>query len=771
MKGKVVGKNVTKTDALALATGKPMYADDIKLDGMLQAKILYSPHAHARIKNIDTRKAEAMPGVHAVLCHKNVPRVPHTTAGQGWPEPSPYDAVMFDNKVRYVGDRVAAVAAETEEIAEGALKLIKVEYEQLPAIFDLEHAMDDGAPVIHDEPDSKYVIPVFFDPKRNHCAHIDLEAGNFDEGIKESDFVVDHKFKNHYGQHCALEPHTCISYFEPNGRLVLRTGTQVPFHVRRIVAQCLEVPERMIRVIKPRIGGGFGSKQEMLIEDVCAMLSMRTGRPVRLVLSREDVFVSSRTRHQMVIWLKAGARKDGRLTGINMRVISNAGAYGSHAMTVMSNCCAKALPMYKCDHIKFVGDTVYTNLPQAGAYRGYGVFEATYPMGVAMDELAEKVGMDPVEFWKINTVREGDTHPIFEKLGEVGKGVAMKIESCALPGCIEQAAEAFGWKEKRASYPKQDGKIRRGIGMVCTVQGATVAMIDMGAVFAKMNDDGSFNLLMGATDLGTGADTIMAQILAEALEIPVEDVLVYPADTDLTPFDKGAYASGTTPVTGMAVVKVAEMLKEQIIGVASEILGEPKEDLFLKDKGVESKKTTRRVEYGQIAKRSMYAKNQFQIAAIASNASKAPPQSYTAQFVEVEVDTETGEVRIPKYVVAADCGTVINPKLAAGQVEGAVLNGVSYALTEEFIFDKNGRVLNPSFGHYKIFTTQDVPKIETIFVQSYEPSGPFGAKSIGEVCINGPLPALSNAIYNAIGVRFYESPFTPDRILKALREK
>lgn len=770
-KGKVVGKNVVKTDALALASGKPMYTDDFKVDGMLQAKILYSPHAHARIKSIDTSKAETMSGVHAVLCYKNVPRVLHTTAGQGWPEPSPYDAVMFDDKVRYVGDRVAAVAAETEEIAREALKQIKVDYEVLPAVFDPERAMDEGAPVIHDEPDCKYVIPVFYDPKRNHCAHIDLDTGDFEKGMKGAEFVVDRKFKNHYGQHCALEPHSCICYFEPEGRLVVRTSTQVPFHTRRIVAQCLQLPERMIRVIKPRIGGGFGSKQEILIEDVCAMLAVRTGRPVRLVLSREEVFVSSRTRHQMVISLKAGAKKDGTLAGISMNVISNAGAYGSHAMTVMSNCCAKTLPLYRCDDIHFVGETVYTNLPQAGAYRGYGVFEASYPMGVVLDELAEAVGMDPVEFWKLNTVKEGDAHPIFEKLGEVGKGVAMKIESNSLPECIDRAAELFRWKEKRAELSKQkEGRIRRGVGMVATCQGATVAMIDMGAVFAKMNDDGSFNLLMGATDLGTGADTIMAQIFAEALEIPAEDVIVYPSDTDLTPFDKGAYASGTTPVTGMAVVRAAEQIREQIIGVASDMLGEPREKLFVKDKGVESKETGRRAEYPEIAKRSFYHRNQFQIAAIGSYASKAPPQSYSAHFVEVEVDTETGEVRVPLYVVAADCGTAINPKLAEGQAEGAVLNGVSYALTEEFIFDGKGRVLNPTFGHYKIFTTRDVPKIETILVPSYEPSGPFGAKSIGEVCIDGPVPAISNAIYDAIGVRFYETPFTPEKVLKALKE-
>jgi len=771
--GKVVGTSVRKIDSIPLAMGKPMFTDDFTLPGMLYAKFLWSPLPHARIKSIDTSKAQALSGVHAVLCYKNVPRVIHTTAGQGWPEPSPYDAVMFDSKVRYIGDRVAAVAAETEEIAERALKLIKVEYEPLPAIFDLEHAMDEGMPVIHDEPDCKYIIPVLYEPQHNHCAHIDLDVGNVDEGLKEAEFVFERKFKTHHGQHCALEPHSCISYLEPNGRIVIRSSNQVPFHARRIVAQCLQVPERMVRVIKPRIGGGFGSKQEILLEDVCAMFTMRTKRPVRIVLTREEVFVSSRTRHQMAFWMKTGISHDGTLAGISMKVLSNAGAYGSHAMTVMSNCCAKTLPLYKCKNIRFDGNTVYTNLPQAGAYRGYGVFEASFPMGVLMDEMAEAAMMDPVEFWLKNTVKEGDNHPIFEKLGEVGKGVAMTIESCSLPECVEKGAAAFGWKQKLEECRNQpkDSKLRRGVGMVCTVQGATVALIDMASVYAKMNDDGSFNLLMGATDLGTGCDTVMSQIFAETLDIPMEDVIPYVSDTDLTPFDKGAYASGTTYVTGMAVLDAAKKIREQIIEVAAEILGEPKEDLKVEKKCVVSGKTAKRVEYTQVAKRSLYGRNQHQISASASRVSPLPPQTYAVHFVEVVVDTETGQVIVPNYVITLDCGTPINPRLAKGQAEGAVLNGISYALTEQFIFDENGRVLNPNFSRYRIFTTADVPKITAILVPSYEPTGPYGAKSAGEVGINGALPAISNAIYNAVGVRLYKSPFTPERVLKAIKNK
>lgn len=769
--GKVVGKNIEKVDGLALAAGAPIFADDWWPEGLLHAKILWSPLPHARIKSIDTSAAEKLPGVHAVICYKNVPRVVHTTAGQGYPEPSPYDTVMFDEKVRYVGDRVAAVAAETEAIAEKALKLIKVEYEPLPAIFDPERTMEEGAPIIHDEPDCKFIVPVFYDPKRNHCAHLDLETGDVDRAMAEADIVFERKFKIHAQQHCSIEPHSCICYFEPDGRLVIRSSTQVPFHVRRIVAQCLQIPERMIRVIKPRIGGGFGGKQEILIEDVCAMLAMKTKRPVRLVYTREEEFISARVRHPMILWCKVGAKRDGSLSAINLKVLSNAGAYGAHAMTVMNNTCAKALPLFRCRNIRWNADAVYTNLPPGGAFRGYGVIPTAFAMGVLVDEIAEALGVDPVDFWLKNIVREGDTHPIFEKLGETGRGVAMKIESNSLPECIMRGAEVFGWKEKRVMSERQNGRVRRGVGMACTVQGGTVPLIDMASVFAKMNDDGSFNLLIGATDLGTGADTVISQIFAEVLDIPVEDVIIKPSDTDISPFDKGAYASGTTYLTGTATVLTAEAVKEQIVRVAAEMMGEPRSNLIVEKKGVVSRATGKRVEFHEIAKFSTYMKSQFQIAAVRSAFSKLPPQSYAAHFVEVEVDTETGQIKPLYYVVAVDCGTPINPRLAEGQAEGAVLQAIGYALSEEMVFDENGRLLNPSFGGYRIPAITDAPKIETILVPSYEPTGPFGGKTVGEVCINGPLPAISNAIYNAVGVRLYETPFTPEKVLKAIKSK
>ncbi len=769
---KVVGKSVKKVDALALAQGHPLFTDDIEMRGMLHAKILWSPYAHARIKDIDISGAESLPGVHAVLCYKNVPRVMHTTAGHHWPEADAYDTAMFNNKVRYVGDRVAAVAAETEEIAEKALELIKVEYDPLPAIFDPEKSMEKEAPVIHDEPDCKYPIPVFYDPKHNHVAHIEVKTGNFERAIKEADFTIERKFKTQYAQHCAMEPHSCITYFDPTGRIVIRTSTQVPFYSRRIVAKILQIPERMLRLIKPRIGGGFGSKQEMTIEDVCAMLTIRTKRPVRLVYNREEVFVSSRTRHPMVMWAKTGVKKNGELAAIQFRVLSNTGAYGSQGMTVMNNTCAKTLPLFRCDNIHFIGDTVYTNSLNAGAYRGYGVTQGIFAMAIMVDEMAHAIGMDPLDFWMKNTIRQGETHPIFKVLSEIGKGVEMTVESCALPECIKKGAEIFGWREKRERCKKQQkDRVKIGVGMCCMAQGGSVAHMDMGSATAKMNEDGSFNLLIGASDLGTGSDTVLAQIFAETVNVPIEDVIVYSSDTDMTPFDTGAFASSTTYVSGMGVLKTAEEIKKQILQVGADMLEEPRENLRLENKHVVSNKSGKKVEFGLIAKSALYSKKQFQIAATASNVSPTHPQTYAAHFAEVEVDTETGQVKVLNYVAAVDCGTAINPKLAEGQVEGSLLNGISYALTEEFFFDANGRVLNPSFGRYKIFSSTDIPNMKTILVPSQEPTGPYGAKTLGEVNINGPLPAISNAICNAVGVRLTETPFNPERVLKALREK
>ena len=767
---KVVSKSVKKIDALSLALGKPMFTADSKPDNCLYAKFLWSPHAHAIIKSIDVSAAEKMPGVKAVLYHGNVPRVVHTTAGQGYPEPSPYDTFMFDRKVRYVGDRVAAVAAETLEIAEAAVQAIKVEYDVLEPVLSIDAALKEGSPIIHDEPEAHVMIPVPYDPKRNIAAKVAMDVGDLEKGLAEADVKLDGTYNIHQAQHCPIEPHVTLAHVDAEGRLVIRTSTQVPFHVRRIVAQALEIPVRKIRVIKPRIGGGFGVKQEILLEDVIGMLAWRTGKPVYLMYTREEEFVSSRTRHPERMRVRLGAKKDGKVTALGLDCISNTGAYGSHALTVVCNSGSKMLPLYPADNIHFTGTAIYSNLPVGGAYRGYGATQSAFAMECLIDELAENLGMDPLEFRSRNHIRSGMTSPVFAALGEGKAGVEMAIGSCELDKCIKLGAKAIGWK-KRGSPADKKGRVRRGIGMCCLMQGSSIPEIDMGAATIKMNEDGSFNLLIGATDLGTGSDTVMAQIAAETLGTDVEKIIVYSSDTDVTPFDVGAYASSTTYLSGQAVLDAATKVRKQILGVAAEMLSKKPAELNIADAKVIAKDGSGQVTFSEVALHALYASNQFQIGAISSAISHKSPPPFSAHFAEVEVDTETGKVVVIKYVAAVDCGTAINPKLAEGQTEGGVMNGISYALTEEYLFDRKGKMTNDSFLHYRIFSMRDKPELVTILVPSYEKTGPYGAKSVSEICINGPCPAISNAIYNAVGVRLREIPFTPEKVWRAMKNR
>lgn len=780
----VVGKNVAKVDGLSLTTGSPVFTDDVVIPDMLEIKLLLSPYPHARIKRIDTSEAEQLPGVAGVFCFKNVPRVIHTTAGQGFPEPSPYDTFIFDHKVRFVGDRVAAVAAENASIAEKALKLIKVEYEELPAVLDPRMADQPGAPIIHDEPEAHYVIPVPYEPERNIAARTEVRVGNLKKGLAEADVIVEEEFSTHYAQHCPLEPHIVITYFDPNGKLIIRTSTQVPFHVRRIVAQRLGIPASNIRVIKPRIGGGFGAKQEVLLEDICALVTLRTGRPARLKYTRPEEFIASRTQHPQILHLTLGAKKDGSLTAIKMDVLMNTGAYGSHGLTVLCNTGSKTLPIFRCPNIEFTGRTVYTNLPVGGAYRGYGATQGQFALNVMMDELADKLGVDPLSLHLKNHIRKGESSPIFKALGEGTEGRPMTIQSCELDRCLREGARAIGWRRKhrlyrKGTFPPTPAEIKkkryfRGVGLASLMQGSSIPGIDMASAAMKMNDDGSFNLLVGATDLGTGSDTVLAQIAAETLGVTIDKIKVYSSDTDFTPFDSGAYASSTTYLSGSAVKECAEKCREKILDVACQMFAigpGQKKDLQIENGWVRLPGTNKKKSFAEISLYSLYQKEQSQIGAFASKISEQSPPPFAAHFAEVEVDSWTGQVRVLKYVAAVDCGTPVNPLLAEGQTEGAVFTGISYALSEEFIFDSKGRVLNPNFAYYKILGTQEIPEIKTILIPSYEPTGPYGAKSVAEISINGPLPVISNAIYDAIGIRLTYSPFTPEKVLNAIEEK
>jgi putative selenate reductase molybdopterin-binding subunit len=782
----IVGKKQPRVDAVKLALGRPAFVDDMELPGLLYAKILRSPHAHARIVNIDASRARQLPGVQAVLTYKDVKRIPFATAGQGHPEPSPYDTVLLDCKVRYVGDRVAVVAAESLELAERALELIDVEYELLPAIFDPEEAMKPDAPIIHDEPDCSGV----YDPQRNLAAHLSAVVGDVDEGFRQADHILEREYRVQFVQQSSIEPHIAITYLDEDDRLVIRTSTQVPFHVRRIVARVLDIPVRRIRVIKPRIGGGFGGKQEILLEDLCGALTLVTRRPVRLEYTRAEELTAARTRHPQIIKLKTGVTKDGRLTAIDMNVLENSGAYGTHSLTVMSVTGSRSLSLYKCPHIRYEANAVYTNLVIAGAFRGYGAPQGFFAIESHMDEVADQLGLDPIEFRKLNVVREGEETPMAEVLGEGREGYKQIIRSYGLDECIERGMEAIGWHEKRRkvvdsgqwtvdsqqetatenpqSAIRNPQSVRRGVGVALALQASGIPGVDMGAASIKMNEDGSFNLLVGATDIGTGADTVLAQIAAEELGVDVDRIIMYSSDTDFTPFDPGAYASSTTYISGGAVKKAAAQVKQQILEVAGKLLEESTENLRC-ERGQVISVTGQRLGYEEICLSSLYQKDQFQIMAVASHISYDSPPPFAATFAEVEVDTETGLVRVVKIVSAIDCGVPVNPQAAEGQIEGAVTQALGYALTEDMPFDERGRMLYTDFKNYRIYTAADMPEIQSILVHTYEPTGPFGAKAIAEIPINGPAPAIANAIANAVGVRLRELPFTPEKVWRALQ--
>ncbi len=765
-----VGRNQRKVDGLALVTGRAQYVDDIELRGLLYAKILRSPNAHARIVELDVQEALNLPGVHAVLTHRDVPRVQYTTAGQGAPEPSPKDTFVLDEKVRYVGDAVAAVAAETPQIAQEALGRIKVKWEILPAVFDMERAMDPHAPRIHEIPSANGISS----PERNIAAQVEVTDGDPERGFAEADLVVENRY--HVGRvHAShTEPHVCITYLDEGGRLVVRTSTQVPFHVRRIIAPLVGLPIGHIRVIKPRIGGGFGAKQEVILEPICALLTLKTGRPVRVQLSREEVFVSSRTRHAQILRCKVGVMKDGTIAADELEVLADTGAYGSHALTVQCNTGSKSLPLYKThqyqqgvNNVHFKATAVYTNLPVAGAIRGYGAPQGFFALETTLDEIAVKLGMDPIDLRLKNLVHEGDSPALLEKLGEGREGVKQTLKSCGVRECIKQGMVEIDWHKKRAR--KDSGVIRRGVGVAVLQQGSGIPGIDMGAVTIKLNEDGSFNLLTGATDLGTGSDTILAQIAAEVLGTDADKFQVLSSDTDLTPYDTGAYASSTTYITGMAARKAAEQVREKILTRAAKMLGEKAAGLTLKDGLVRGPKGS--LTIGEVGADALYEHEQEQIMASASHISYDCPPPFAAHFAEVSVDTETGRVEVLKYVAAVDCGTAINPQLAEGQTLGGIHFGLGYALTEEYHFGQRGQLLNPRFLDYKIFSAADMPEIKVILVPTFEPTGPFGAKSVSEIPTNGPAPAIGNAIFVAVGIRLRELPFTPERVLKALNSR
>lgn len=781
---KRVGSPEPKVDAIKLVQGKPAFAADVEMRGLLHAKVLKSPLPHARIKRIDASKARALPGVAAVLTHQDIPRVVYSTAGQSDPIPGPLDTFSLDHKVRHVGDRVAFVAAETPEIAEQALKLIEVEYEQLTPILDLREAMQEGAPVIHDEPE--YVDFAESDRNRNLAAHIRIDINDVEKGFKEADYVFEHEYEVPKVQQAHIEPHVCLTYWDEDDRLVIRTSTQVPFHVRRMLAPVLGLPIKRIRVIKPRIGGGFGGKQEVQIEDVAAHLTIATGRPVMYEYTREEEFTSSRSRHPMRIRMKTGVKKDGTITANEMYALSDTGAYGCHALTVTGNTGHKAMALYVGDgayrqkpNIRFYADIVYTNTPPSGAFRGYGVPQGFWAVERHMERIASELGMDPLEFRLKNALRAGELQPFSTAWSEGREPRPETIETNGLEECVRQGRAAIGWDQK---YGNQEWKhipgkpyLRKGIGVAIVMQGTAIPYLDMGGASIKMNDDGSFNLLVGATDLGTGSDTVLAQMAAEVLGVLLEDIIVYSSDTDFTPFDKGAYASSTTYISGAAVVKAAEQVADRIRRRAAMILnarGEGPEvdpgEVHLADKQAISL-DGRAVTLEEIGHHSLHHEDQEQIMAVGSYMSEVAPPPFAAQFAEVTVDIETGQVVVDKLVMAVDSGIIVNPVTASGQIEGGMTQALGYAVCEELRYDEHGRARETSWRDYHIFRAHEMPDLETIFVETFEPSHPFGVKAVAEIPMDGVAPAVGNAILDACGASLDKNPATPERVWRALK--
>jgi len=769
-----VGRRTRRVDGPGLVTGRAQFTDDFEMRGMLQARILFSPHAHARIAAIDATQARALPGVACVLTHADVPRVPYTTAGQNHPEPSPWDTFLLDRKVRYIGDRVAIVAAETLAIADRALELLDIEYEILPAVFDPAAAIQPGAPVIHDEPDCLRV----YDPTRNLAAHLEAVVGDPERGFALADHVFEATYRVPQVQQCSIEPHVTITYLDDQGRLVVRTSTQVPFHSRRVVARVNQMPPGRIRVVKPRVGGGFGGKQEILNEELCAALTLRTRQPVRLEFTRPEEFTSSRSRHPQTLHIKTGVRQDGTIVANELRVLANTGAYGAHAMTVQSCTGSKTLPLYRCPNLRFVADVAYTNLPVAGAFRGYGGPQGYFALESHMDDVALALGLDPLRFRSQNAIRSGDPDPLAVALGEGKEGLPRTVQSCALEECMQRGAAAIGWDRRtgaRSAVASPAGAanrgettLRRGIGMAIAMHGTSIPGDDMGAATIKVNEDGTFNVLCGATDIGTGSDTVLAQMAAEVLGVEPSKILMYSSDTDMTPFDVGAYASSTTYISGRAVQRAAQAVRVELLAVASAMLGEPAVQLR---GGFALSAAGKRVPIPDVTSSSLYGANKRQIVGSASMLSEDSPPPFAATFAEVEVDLETGVVRVLHLVEAVDLGTAINPMQAEGQVEGGATQALGYALYEEMRYDAAGRLLTASFRDYKIPSAVDMPRFTTILIPTWEPSGPFGAKSVAEIPLDGPAPAIANAVRDATGVRVYEIPMTPERVLRALEAR
>ncbi|MFR4624253.1 MAG: xanthine dehydrogenase family protein molybdopterin-binding subunit [Gemmiger formicilis] len=755
---KTVNQSMRKKDAMQLVTGQPVYMDDVIPQDCLIVKLLRSPHANAIVQEIDTSRALLVPGIEAIYTWKDVDQQGrrYTQAGQTYPEPSPYDRLVIDRHVRFAGDVVAILAGKDEKCVDKAMKLIKVRYEVLPAVLDYHTALDNPV-LVHPEENWESLAPVGADNKRNLCAHDETGAGDIEAVLAGCDVVIDHTYHTRACQQAMMETFRTYCSIDAYGRLNVLSSTQIVFHCRRILANALHIPKSMIRVAKPRIGGGFGAKQTSVCEVYPAFVTWKTKKPSKIIFSRYESQIASTPRHEMELHVRLGATKDGIVRGIDLYTLSNTGAYGEHGPTTVGLSGHKSIPLYgKAEAFRFVSDVVYTNHMSAGAYRGYGATQGLFAVESAVNELADKLGIDPFVIRQRNIVHEGDVMPAY--YGQVNT-------SCALDRCLQAVHDNIGWDEK---YPVRDmgnGKVR-AVGMGMAMQGSGITSVDVGSASLKINDDGFYTLSIGAADMGTGCDTILAQIAAEVLDCPLDNVTVLGADTDSSPYDSGSYASSTTYVTGKAVEQCAEQLKQKICQVGAGLLGLDERAVVFAGDAVTSEDGTQRATLAQIAAASQCGSNTA-LEAVVTHSSEISPPPFMVGAAEVEVDLETGEAQVIRYEAAVDCGTPVNPNLARVQAEGGILQGIGMALTENVTYDDRGMPRENSLMQYKIPARNDIGHIHVVFESSYEGTGPFGAKSIGEVVINTPLPAVADAIYHATHKRFYELPITREQIALA----
>lgn len=749
-----VGKGVIKKDAMALVTGQPVYCDDLAPKDCLIVKLLRSPHAYAKIKSIDTSIAKRIPGIEAVYTYEDVPTSRFTLAGQSYPEPSPYDRRILENVVRYVGDEVAIVAGANEDCVDRALKAIKVDYEVLEPLLDFEKSID-NAIVIHEEDDYKCLCEIGNDVKRNIVSSGESVVGDVDAVLKECDVVLERDYHTKANAQAMMETMRSYCYIDTYGRLNCVSSTQIPFHVRRILSNALEIPKSKINVIKPRIGGGFGAKQTACCEIFTAFVTWKLKKPSKIVYTREETFAASNSRHEMKMHVRIGATKEGTIEAIDLYTLSNQGAYGEHGPTTIGLAGHKSLPLY--NHVKasrFTYDVVYTNTMRAGAYRGYGATQGQFAVESIINELADELNMDPCEIRFKNMTRENEV---------LSQYYNEELNACALDRCLEKAMEMIDYKNK--PLRRDMGDFVRGLGVSLSMQGSGISGLDVGSVEIKLQDDGFYTLSIGATDMGTGCDTILAQMVAECMDCDVDQVATSSLDTDHAPYDTGSYASSTTYVTGMAVVKACEKLRNSILEAAAGFFNVDKEDIEFDGKKINTLDHVHEMSLAEFADTCFNGGIAKALIASDSHMSPTSPPPFMVGIAEVDVDKLTGEIKVHDYVSVVDCGTVINPNLARVQAEGGIVQGIGMALSEDITYSNEGKMRNRNFLQYKLPTRVDVPSVRVEFESSYEDNGPFGAKSIGEVVINTPTSAIASAIKHATGVQVRTLPITAEKVL------